>query len=212
MSTLKMQIESRDKIGSNKVNKLRTDQMLPGVIYKRGSETEVVQVPQSEFLRVYKVAGATSVIELELDGTIHPVIVKELQTHPFKNQILHIDFQELNMDETIKMMIPIYLLNRDNIKLQPSVLAQMLDHVEVECLPNNIPNSAEVDVADMEYGEPLFVSDLDLANNEDITILTELDTVVCTLSEPSMEEEEDLDEETDVDAEVPLISEEESEE
>ena len=211
MSTLKMQIESRDKIGSNKVNKLRTDQMLPGVIYKRGSETTVVQVPQSEFLRVYKVAGATSVIELELDGAIHPVIVKELQTHPFKNQILHIDFQELNMDETIKMMIPVYLLNRDNIRLQPSVLSQMLDQVEIECLPNNIPNSAEVDVAGMEFGEPIYVSDLDLANNEDITILTELDTVVCTLSEPSMEQE-DLDEETDVDAEVPLVSEEESEE
>lgn len=194
MSTLKMKIESRENIGSNKVNKLRADKVLPGVIYKRGDSTQTVQVSEAEFLSVYKMAGTTSVINLELDGKSHPVIIKEIQRHPVKNQILHIDFQELNMDETIKMSIPINLLNRDNIKLQPSVLAQMLDQVEIECLPNNIPNSADVDVADMTFTEPLYVKDLDVANNKDVVVLTDLDALVCTLSEPSVVVEDEGEE------------------
>ncbi len=210
MSSLKMKIESRESIGSNKVNKLRADNILPGVIYKRGNETKAVQIPEAEFLRVYRVAGSTSVIELDLDGQIHPVIVKDLQKHPFKNQVLHIDFQELSMDETIRMLIPINLLNRDGIKLQPSVLTQMLSEVEIECLPGDIPTSADVDVADMGYGDRLVVSDLDIAQNDKIIFLTELDTVVCTLSEPALVEEED-DEDSD-DAFVETVAESEAEE
>ncbi|NLY45691.1 MAG: 50S ribosomal protein L25 [Tissierella sp.] len=197
MSSIKMKIESRENIGSNKVNKLRADSTLPGVIYKRGSETLVVQVSEKEFTRAFKLAGTTNIIDLDLNGEVHPVIVKDIQRHPVKNQILHVDFQELNMNETIKMFIPVNLINRDSIKLQPSILAQMLDQVEIECLPNHIPNSADVDVADMTFTDPLYVKDLDVANNDDVTVLTDLDTLVCTLSEPSAVVEEETDGESD---------------
>lgn len=196
MSSLTMKIESRENIGSNKVNKLRADKVLPGVIYKKGDVTKAVKVAESEFIRVYKVAGTTSVINLDLNGEMHPVIIKEIQRHPVKNHIFHIDFQELNMNETIKMFIPVNLINRDNIRLQPSVLAQMLDQVEIECLPNNIPNSADVDVEEMTFTEPLHVRDLDVAKNADVTVLTDLDTLVCTLSEPSAAPAEENDDES----------------
>lgn len=207
MSSLTMKIESRENIGSNRVNKLRADNVLPGVIYKRGDETQAVKVSQPEFLRVYKLAGNTSVINLDLNGEMHPAIIKEIQRHPVKNQILHIDFQELNMNETFKMFIPVNLVNRDSIRLQPSVLAQMLDQIEIECLPNNIPNSANVDVAGMTFTEPLHVRDLDVAKNDDVTVLTDLDILVCTLSEPSA-----VVEETDEEAEVVETETEETEE
>lgn len=196
MSTIKMKIESRENIGSNRVNKLRANSTLPGVIYKRDSETLVVQISEPEFVRAYKLAGTTNVINLDLNGEVHPVIIKDIQRHPVKNQILHVDFQELNMNETIKMFIPVNLINRDGIRLQPSILSQMLDQVEIECLPNNIPNSADVDVADMTFTDPIYVKDLDVANNDDVTVLTDLDTLVCTLSEPSVQEEE-TDEESE---------------
>lgn len=203
MSTLTMKIESRENIGSNKANKLRAEKVLPGVIYKKGDQTITVKVSEPEFLRVYKSAGTTSVINLDLDGKMHPVIIKEIQRHPVKNQILHIDFQELNMDEKIKMFIPVNLINRDSIKLQPSVLAQMLDQVEIECLPNNIPNTADIDVADMTFADPIYVKDLDVAKNDDVTVLTDLDTVVCTLSEPAavVEETDEESEDAAADAE-----------
>ncbi len=210
MSTPKMIVENRSGIGSNKVNKLRVEGLIPGVIYKRGEETKHIQVDDSEFRKIFRLAGTTSVIDLELDGGKHPVIIKDLQRHPFKSQFVHIDFLELNMDELIKVMIPINLVNRDNIQLQPSVLNQILDEVEVECLPGNIPSVAEVDVADMDYTTPIFVSDLDIAKDEKVTILAELDSLVCTLSEAVIieDEEEEIDELEDA-GDVPLVSEEE---
>lgn len=213
MASLKMNIENRDDIGSNRAKKLRVENMIPGVIYKRGTETKHVQVDNAEFLRVYKAAGTTSIIDLQLDGKSYPVIIKDIQTHPVKNQYVHIDFQELNMDETIRMFVPVYLINRDNIPLQPSILIQSIDEVEIECLPGHIPTSANVDVIDIDFTTPIFVEDLDIVKDENITILTELDEVVCTLTEPTYDEEaEDELADLDVDVDVPLVSEDEEEE
>lgn len=213
MTSPKIKVENRSAVGSNKINKLRVKNLIPGVIYKRGEDTRHIQVDDSEFRKVYRVAGTTSVIDLELDGEVHPVIIKDLQSHPVKNQYLHIDFQELNMDEKLKVLVPINLINRDNIQLQPSVLTQLLNEVEVECLPSDIPSTADVDVAEMDFAAPKLVEDLDIASNEKISILTELDTVVCTLSEPSMEEEEELEDDMLEDAaDVPLVSDDEEEE
>lgn len=204
MTTMKMQIEKREVFGKNKVNKMRVENLIPGVIYSREKETQHVNINSIEFLRVYRVAGTSSMIDLELDGVSTPVIIKEVQRHPVRGNFTHIDFQELNMKEKIKMHVPISLLNRDSIKLQPSILMQFLDQVEIECLPGNIPFNAELNVENMDFTTALFVSDLDIAKDDNIEILTELDQVVCSLSEPSATIEED---DEVVSAEVPTVAE-----
>lgn len=211
MSSYKITVQSREGIGSNRVNKLRAEKLIPGVIYKRGEETRSLEVDEKVFQHVFRRAGTTSVIELDLDGEAHSVIVKDVQMHPVRNQVLHIDFQALDMTEKIKVLIPVHLLNREEIKLQPSVLTQLLNEVEVECLPGNIPNTADVDVSDMDFTTPLFVSDLDIAKDKNLEILEEEDTVVCTLSEPQEEEEEIEETDEEESAEVPVIGEEEEE-
>lgn len=215
MSSIKMNLQSRSGVGSNHVDKLRDAKIIPGVIYKRGEETLNVQVDAAEFERVYRQAGTTSIIDLDLGGEIHKAIIKDLQKHPVKDQYLHIDFQGLSMNETIKMHIPINLINRDSISLQPSVLAQAIDEVEIECLPMDIPNSAEYDVKDLDFTTPVYVKDLDIAKDGKVTILTDLDEVVCTLNEPTYDEEledELAGTEEEVDVDVPLVSEEDEEE
>lgn len=213
MASLKMNIQNRSDVGSNHVNKLRQDQLIPGVIYSRGEETKHIQVDSAEFLKVYRLAGTTSIIDLQLGEETYPVIIKDLQKHPIKDQYLHVDFQKLSMNETIKMLIPINLINRDNIKIQPSVLTQLIDEVEIECLPGDIPSAADVDVIDIDFATPILVKDLDIAKNEKITMLTDVESVVCTLSEPSYDEEaEEAAIGEEVDVEVPLVSEEEKEE
>lgn len=213
MASLKMNIQNRSDVGSNHVNKLRQDQLIPGVIYSRGEETKHIQVDSAEFLKVYRLAGTTSIIDLQLGKETYPVIIKDLQKHPIKNQYLHVDFQKLSMNEAIKMFIPINLINRDNIKIQPSVLTQLIDEVEIECLPGDIPSTADVDVIDIDFATPILVKDLDIAKNDKITMLTDVESVVCTLSEPSYDEEaEAAAAGEEVDVEVPLVSEEEKEE
>ncbi len=198
MPAIKMQIEERKETGKNAVKKMREENIIPAVIYSRGGETIHVSVSSSEFARVFKRAGSSSLLGLEVSGETIPAVIKEIQRHPVKGQILHIDFQKLNMDEKVKMTIPVILTNRDNIRLQPSILMQLLDQIEIECLPTDIPNGAEVDVENMDFTTPILVKDLDIAKNEDITIVRDLEDVVCTLTQPSISEEEAEGEEADI--------------
>ena len=134
--------------------------------------------------------------------------------HPFRSQYLHVDFQQLNMNEKVKLTIPIVLNGRDNIKIQPSILIQQLDEIEIECLPGDIPQTIEVDVRDIDFATPIFISDLEIFHNEDVTIFRDSEDVIANLIEPTMEEElETLDEEgQEVEAdEVPVIGEDEDE-
>ncbi len=218
MAAIKIQVESRTALGKNKVDKVRQNDLVPGVLYGKGEETKHVQVDRRVFEKVYRTAGMSTLIDLELNGQITPVLIKEVQKHPFKNEYLHIDFQALNMNEKVKLTIPIILNGRENIKIQPSILVQQLDEIEIECLPADIPHTLEVDVSNIDFTTPVFVSDLEIFDNEDITILREADDVVASLMEPTMEEEleeieateeEGLEVEAD---EVPVIGEEEEEE
>ena len=212
MATVKMQIEKRDQTGSNKVRKMRASDSIPAVLYSRGAETRHVSIKKAEFLKVYRSAGSTSLLTLDLDGEKIPAIIKEVQKHPFKEEYLHIDLQELKMDEKIKITIPVVLLNRDSIHIQPSVLSQQIDEIEVECLPSYIPSTAEVDVEFIDFDTSMYVRDLDVASIEEVTILNDLDEVVCSLTEPTIyEEEEDLLDEDEEMTEPELIGEEDEE-
>lgn len=217
MAVMKIEVQERSGIGKNKVDKLRNEELIPGVIYSRGEETKHIQVNKRKFERVYKTSGMSTLINLELAGKIEPVLIKEVQTHPFKDIYYHIDFQKLNMDEKVRLTIPIILNGRDEIKIQPSILIQQLDEVEIECLPGDIPESIEVDVSGLDFDSPIFISDLEIAKNEDVDIFRELDDVIANLIEPTMEDELDELEELDElgedveasDVEVPVIGEDE---
>lgn len=206
MSDYKMMVESREELGTNKVKKLRKENLIPGVVYSRGEETRVLSVSGAEFSKVFKQAGSSSIIDLNLGGDTIPVIVKGVQREAVSGAIQHIDFQKVNMKEKLKISIPIVLVNRDNIKLQPSILMQLMDQIEVECLPSYIPKTADIDVEDMDFSTPKFVRDADVANMEDITVLTNLDDIVCNLSAPTVGAE--LDETVEEAEEVPVIGEE----
>lgn len=218
MAAIKIQVEKRAGLGKNKVDKIRQENLVPGVLYGKGEETKHIQVDRRNFEKVYKSSGMSTLIDLELEGSIAPVLIKEVQMHPFRNEYLHVDFQKLNMDETVKLTIPITLHGRENIAEEDFILIQQLDEVEIECLPGNIPQAIEVDVSGLTFDTPIFISDLEIFGNEDIVIFRDAEDVIVNLIEPTMEEElEELDElgeevET-IDAdEVPVIGEDEESE
>ncbi|NLV76934.1 MAG: 50S ribosomal protein L25 [Tissierellia bacterium] len=212
MAAIKIQVEKRTELGKNKVDKIRDNDIVPGVLYGKGEETKHVQVDRRMFEKVYRSAGMSTLIDLELDGEVLPVLIKEVQKHPFKNEYLHVDFQQLNMDETVKLTLPITLVGRENIQHQPSVLIQQLDEIEIECLPKDIPEDIVVDVSNIDFTTPIFVSDLEIFGNEDVVIFREADDVIASLIEPTEEEIEEEEEEVLEADEVPVIGEEDEEE
>lgn len=214
MNNVTFTVKKREEVGKNSVDKLRRERLVPGVLYGKDEEPVNIVAVEKELVRLVEEAGMSNLIDLTLDGTTTKVLIKDIQNHPYKNQILHFDLYVVNMKETLRISVPVVLHNRDNVKVQPSVLLQQLDEVEVECLPTNLPSAAEFDVENLEIGDVVTVSQLDVASIPEITVLTDLEETVCTLHEPQEEELPEEGEETeDMDAaDVPTVDETESEE
>lgn len=213
MAGLVLNANKRDAVGKNKVNKLRAEEIIPGVIYAKGEENLNVQIISKDFDRILRKAGTSTIITLDIDGENKDVLIKEYQTHPYKNQYLHVDFQAINQNETIRVSVPIVLVGRDDIEIAQSVLVQNMDTIEVECLPKYIPQTADVNVTDIQIGDNKTVADLDIFANENITVLEDEDEVICSLQEVSEEKEDSEEDGLEASAsDVPTVNETEQKE
>lgn len=209
MKTIHLNVQKREEIGTSGAKKVRAEGLVPGVFYAENEEPIAVVAKANELQKVVGSAGTSALVDMELDGKTTKILFKEIQEHPFKNQLVHFDAYGVNLKEKIKLFIPVVLENRDEIHAQPSVLLQLLEEVEVECLPTSLPSEAVVDVQNMEIGDTVTVADLDVSSIEGIEVLSEADEAVASLQEPR---EEEIEEEDDADAaDVPTVEETEDE-
>lgn len=212
MAKIVLQAEKREATGKNQVKKLRNKELIPGVIYAKNQENVNVQFTARDFEKVLRQAGTSTIITLDIDGEGKEVLIKEFASHAYKNQFLHVDFQAIDQNQSIRVTVPVVLVNRDDMNEVNGVLVQNLESVEVECLPKYIPQTADVDVKEMAIGDNMTIANLDIASNEDITILADEDEVVCSLQEVSEEEIIDEDAEVVDAADVPTVDETEEDE
>lgn len=212
MAELVLQAEKREATGKNQVKKLRNKELIPGVIYAKNQENVNVQFTARDFEKVLRQAGTSTIITLDIEGEGKEVLIKEFASHAYKNQFLHVDFQAIDQNEAIRVTVPVVLVNRDDMNEVTGVLVQNLESVEVECLPKYIPQTADVDVKEMAIGDNMTIADLDIASNENITILADEDEVVCSLQEVSEEEIVDEEAEAADAADVPTVGETEEDE
>ncbi|WP_311530551.1 50S ribosomal protein L25 [uncultured Anaerococcus sp.] len=207
MANLVLQAEKREATGKNKVNKLRNSELIPGVVYAKNQENVNVQFEAREFDKVLRQAGTSTIITLDVNGEGKEVLIKDFQTHPYKNQFLHVDFQAIDQNQAIRVTVPVNLIGRDDLNADAGVLVQNIDVVEVECLPKYIPQTADVEIKDLQIGENKTVADLDIFKDENINVLADAEEVICSLQEVSEEEIID-DEEAAADAaDVPTVDE-----
>ncbi len=210
MNTIKLNLVNREHTGTAGAKKTRAEGYVPGIFYAQDSEPVAVAAKANELEKVVDEAGTSALVDVNVNGKDYKILFKEIQSHPFKNQLIHFDAYGVNLKEKIKLSIPVVLEGREDIRVEPSVLLQLLEEVEVECLPTSLPSDAIVNVADMQIGDTLTVADLDVASIDDIEVLTDLEEAVCSLQEPR--EEEIIEDEDDADAaEVPTVDETESE-
>ena len=205
MAAIKLQVQERTELGKNRANRLRKADMIPGVLYGKREETRYIKVDRGSLQKVYSTVGTTGLIDLEMNGETIPAIIKELQIDPIKHQYMHVDFQKVNMDEAVRLTVPIVLVGKENIRIQPSVLMQQLDEIEIECLPKYIPESVTADVSNIDFNTPIYVSDLDVYKDENITVLNDPDELVANLIAPTDSEETEETEENVNPEDVPLV-------
>ena len=178
-----------------KVKALRREGLVPGVVYGPVIEgTIAVSVEERELLRIYKAIGLNSLLSLEWEGGSQQVFIREVQVDPVRWNPLHVDFFAPNLRQKISSVVPIVLGEASGDLA--GELHTAIDHVEIEGLPADLPSNIHVDVSGLtEIGQHLSAGDLEMPEN--ITLITDLETVLITVSaiHVAAEEEEDVTEE-----------------
>ena len=185
--TMTLTVEPRQETGKGIARQLRRAGKIPAVVYGLGREPEALKISQAELDRVLAIAGASTVVELELGGKKLQTLIREVQRHATRLDVLHIDFMEIHAGEKITVRAPIRLEGSpDGVRNQGGVLDQVLRDVEIKVLPRHLPEFVTLDVTELSVGQSLHVSDIVVPNAE---ILDDLDTTICSVVAPRVEAE-----------------------
>ena len=161
---LKLPAEKRSDTGKGASRRLRREKLVPGIVYGAAKDAEMVQISAFTLARIMETeAFYSQVIDLAVKGKkSQQVVVKDLQRHPFKDRVLHIDFQRVRAGEKLHMHVPLHFLNDDTCKGVKAGGVVHKDAIEVAiiALPKDLPEYIEVDLAGLDVGEALHLSDL----------------------------------------------------
>ncbi|GAA3730275.1 50S ribosomal protein L25/general stress protein Ctc [Salinicoccus jeotgali] len=198
------------KAKRSEVTELRRTGQIPAVIYGYQVENTAVAVDENEFIKVIREVGRNGVIDLDIDGNTTKVMVTEYQFDSLKNQITHIDFIAINMKSEVTVEVTIEVVGEAAGTKEGGIVEQPIFEVSVTATPDNIPESIEVNVEEMEIGDTLYVSDIREKGN--FTIENEDDEALVTVVPPQKEEEPEEDEEAAEGEETEAAEEEKDEE
>ncbi len=174
MALVGLTAQLRSERGKGAAHRIRHAGALPGVVYGEGAESIMISVQRSDFDRmVRKAAGGAVVVDLTIDGTKDSsmkVLIKDVQRDPVTSLPLHLDLLRISMDKPVHLVVPIHLTGiAEGVKVQGGFMDHVLREVEVQCLPDRIPEFIEVDVTPLQVGDSIHVGDLP---HEGIELLT----------------------------------------
>lgn len=193
MSDQALAAEIRENTGKGVARKLRASGRIPAVLYGKGKQTASLSVDPEALVRLLQASGAgrNTLIELKVGSGSHTVLLKDLQRDPVGGHSLHADFFEIDLRQTVEVEIPLHFIGK-----APGVdFGGILDHpvreLQIECLPNAIPESVEVDVSSLQIGDSIHVHELVLP--EGVELKTEGELAVAICEAPKAEEEEPVE-------------------
>ena len=204
MEKIELKASIRKTVGNGPARELRRQGMIPAVLYGPKSDPIMLSVVIRELEQIVK---SGNIGQMLLNIVIQngkkqskTAMIKELQTQPVSGALLHIDFYEVAMDQKIKISIPV-VTSGEAVGVELGGILQVVRHeVDVFCYPNNIPESIEVDITNMEVGDSLHIGDVPL--DEAIELADESNFTIVTVLSPKVEEEEVEEEELEEGEEV----------
>jgi large subunit ribosomal protein L25 len=205
MATASLIGEKRTETGKGIARKLRAAGRVPAVVYGHAREPQALSLTTRELEKLLStISTGSTVVELTLGGATTKTLIREVQRHPFKKQILHVDFQELVAGEKVSVEIPLVFVGvPEGVRLSGAILEQILHSIEVLVDPSNIPNHIDVDVTSLAMGHSLHVRELALPAG--LEVLTDEDATVCAVAAPRAAVEETPAEGVEAIAEPELI-------
>ena len=192
-----LQAEERSRTGKGAARQLRRDGLVPAVVYGHERTTSSLSVEADELkMLLSHISASSTVIDLRVgSGRSRQVLIREIQRHPFRSEILHVDFLLIREDQSIRVEIPLHLTGDAAGTSEGGILQQNRHEIAIECLPSEIPGAFDLDISELGIGDSLYVSDIDAGG---VTVLDDLEIMICTVQHPALViEEEEVEEEVE---------------
>lgn len=191
MKDINIAAEKREISTKGAVNELRRNGSVPGVLYSKESDPVNITVTELS-LKPIVYTKEMHLVNLKVDGNDVKVILKDIQFDPLTDRIIHVDFQAITVGQVIQVQLPVSLIGQAIGVKNGGVLQQIMNKLDVECLPRHIPEQIEINIADLDVGDSVKVSDLEF---EDLTILNAEDTAIVAVTAPKGSDEEEATDE-----------------
>ena len=185
MATATLSASPRTGTGKGVARTLRQSGQIPGVIYGHARQAQALALNAREFDRLLEHVTASTVIELSVDGKTSRTLIREIQRHPFKREVLHVDFQELVAGEKVTVEVPIVYVGTPQGVRDGGILDQIKHALTVEADPTILPEHFEVDVSALTIGHALYVRDIRLP--EGVTVQDDPEAPVALVAAPRAE-------------------------
>jgi large subunit ribosomal protein L25 len=189
METIKLEAKKRTLTGKA-VSQLREKGLLPAVMYGKGMDSQTLEVQEQAFLKAYKSAGASTLIDLVVDGKENKVLVQEVAHDPLSDKITHADFHKISLTEKMHAKIPLIFVGESRaVKGLGGVLIKNVDEFDVECLPTDLVHEIPVDISKLEnFGDIIHLKEVTVPPGITVKHLHGEDPIV-SVAEPRSEEE-----------------------
>ena len=184
--------------GRGASRRMRRAGKAPGIVYGgKGEPTPIELDHNALFHALRNETFHSSILSMKLDGKSGKVLLRDVQMHPFKNEILHVDFQRVDENRKIHMKVPLHFVNGEvspAVKLHEAIISHVMTEVDVSCLPKDLPEFIEVDLSELDTGHSIHVSALTLPAGVRVATRGKLDPVVATAVIPKapVEAEEEV--------------------
>ena len=154
----------RNLQGTGASRRLRNSGKTPGIVYGANAEAQAVELDHNALWHALKKeVFHSSILDLEIAGKSQQVLLRDVQYHPFKQMVLHVDFQRVDASKKLHTKVPVHFMNQETnpaVKIGGAVISHILNEVEIECLPADLPEFVELDLAKIEAGHTLHVKDI----------------------------------------------------
>lgn len=185
----------RDTEGRGASRRLRRSGRAPGIVYGGTATPQPIEVDHNALFHALRnEAFHSSILTMKLDGSAGKVLLRDVQMHPFRNEILHVDFQRVDENRKIRMKVPLHFVNGEvspAVKLSSAIISHVMADIDVACLPRDLPEFVEVDLSSLEAGASIHVSALQLPKGLSIVRHGKNDPVVATAVVPRAVESEE---------------------
>jgi large subunit ribosomal protein L25 len=154
----------RNKQGTGASRRLRNTGKTPGIVYGASSEPQMIELDHNALWHALKKESFhASILDLEVAGKSQQVLLRNVQYHPFRQIVLHVDFQRVDPNKKLHTKVPLHFMNQETnpaVKLSGAVISHVVNEIEIECLPAALPEFLEVDLAKIEAGQTMHAKDI----------------------------------------------------